>query len=612
MNKKFTITDLLSLTLLVALLVSVWLAMKLMDRQHETLWAIKQSLDQHGESIRGIEASLKNRPTTTTATTSPDPIPTAAIDAFPRIQQARKAPDFAYGDWFIDAFGSVVGKLTPLVQTDAYQSAVAAYVLESLIDRDPETLQWQPVLAQSWKIADDGLSIEFTLRSEATFSDGSPVTAEDVQFTYRMIMNPDINCPALRTYYENITDVKVSDARTVTFYLNKPYFLSLEFTGGMAILPKKFYSKFTPAEFNELPGLLVGSGPYRLAVEPRDWEPGENVVLVRNDNYWGPRPSYDKLVFKTIPDQSASLVAMRNRKIDRYGVQPYEYEQLKADASLNEKAQLLEYAFPNSGYRYIGWNQQRDGKPTFFADRKVRQAMTMLTDRQEMADQLMAGLAKVATGPFNPLGQQADPEIAPMPYAPAEARKLLAEAGWIDRDGDGLIENEQGQAFTFKLMYPSSNKVYEQMAFYLKDAWARAGIDMVPDPTEWNTMLQRIDERSFDAITLGWTGSIEGDPKQIFHSDSRADGGSNYINYSNPELDNLIDTARITMDQAQRRTMWQKAHRILHEDQPYTFLFFSKAVVFVDKRIKNVQITRTGMNDRIETYVPAELQLWRD
>jgi peptide/nickel transport system substrate-binding protein len=137
-----------------------------------------------------------------------------------------------------------------------------------------------------------------------------------------------------------------------------------------------------------------------------------------------------------------------------------------------------------------------------------------------------------------------------------------------------------------------------------------AGIVLQPDPTEWNTMLQRIDERNFDAITLGWTGNIEGDPKQIFHSDSIKGGGSNYIAFRNKELDRLIDTARRTLDKDKRFELWHKVHQIIHEQQPYTFLFFSKSPVFMDKRIRNVQITNMGMNARTEMYVPAPLQLW--
>lgn len=662
MENRFGLKDLLHLSLLVLILVSIWLAMKQFDRQWDVVQSIDERLNEQvgraaavDRQLRNLESQLESmakRPAVApelleqlaevrtliaglsrgqvdmqalqdqleqmraemdrAAQPATTPIPPDA-EYFDRLQVAREHPEFAYGDWFIDSFNNTVGRLTPIVQTDAYQSAIEGYVIESLIRRDPETLEWRPWIAHQWQVADDGLSISYDLRPDVTFSDGRSLTSADVVYSYELIMNPDINAAALRSYYENIVAVDADGPHRVIFRLDEPYFRSLDFTGGMPILAKHFYDQFTPEQFNEMPGLLFGSGPYRLEENPRRWQPGTGqVALVRNENYWGPRASFDKLIFREIPDETAELVAFRNGEIDRYGVSPERYKQLSEDEDLLAKADLHVYAYPNAGYRYLGWNQKRNGEPTFFADRRVRRAMTLLTNRQEMAQQLMAGLATVATGPFNPLGQQADERINPIAYDPDKARRLLAEAGFEDRDSNGVLENADGAEFRFKLIYPSGNENYRQMAFYLKDAYARAGIVMEPDPTEWNTMLQRIDERNFDAITLGWTGNVEGDPKQIFHSESMAAGGSNYISYANPQLDELIDKARQTLDETRRREMWHRVHHILHEDQPYTFLFFSKAVVYMDKRIRNVLITRTGMNDRTEMFVPRALQEHRD
>lgn len=602
MENRFGLKDLIIIVLLLAILVSIWFAMVQFDRQWQDLQAIKQRLSggvvavQNGGANGGGNANLPYDP-----------------EYFYRLHVAREAEDFAHGDWFIDVFAQTVAKLTPLVTNDAYQTAIENYVLESLIARDPETFEWRPWIARSWDIAEDGLSITYTLREDVTFSDGRPLTSEDVVFTFDLIMNPDINNPAMKSYYENFEAVEADGPHRVIFRMKRPYFQSLNFSGGMAIMPKHFYEQFTPEQINEMPGLLMGSGPYQLAVNPREWKPGTGAVeLVRNDNYWGPRPSFDKLVFREIPDQTARLTTFRNREIDRFSIPADQYPRLKDDPDLRDHAKLYVYEAPNFGYRYIGWNQRREGEPTRFADKRVRRAMTMLTNRKEMAEQLQSGLASVADGPFNHLGEQDNPDIDPLPYDPDAAKKLLAEAGYEDRDDDGVLEGPDGQDFRFKLIYPSGSSVYEQMVFYLKDAFAVAGIVLQPDPTEWNTMLQRIDERNFDAITLGWTGSIEGDPKQIFHSDSIKGGGSNYVSYRNEELDELIDTARRTLDEARRFEIWHRVHSILHEDQPYTFLFFSKAPVFLDKRIHNVQITNMGMNARTEMYVPAPLQLWSE
>ncbi len=605
MDNKFGFKDFILIVLLLGILVSIWIAMVLFDRQWQTLAGIQRQLSELAAG--GVATAPRHDNAAPDAT---DGLPSAS-EYFYRLQAPREQEDFAYGDWFVDSFSQTVGKLTPLIATDAYQSVIAGYVLESLIVRDPESFEWRPWLAHDWQVSEDGLTISFDLRPDARFSDGKPLTAEDVVFTYELIMNPDINAPALRSYYDNFESVEADGPHRVVFRMKRPYFKSLEFSGGMTVLPRHFYEQFTSEQFNELPGLLVGSGPYRLRVDPLEWESGTGKIeLVRNENYWGPRPSFDRLVFREITDETAELTSFRNREIDRYGVRPEKYDRLRRDDDLLERADLYVYEAPNFGYRYVGWNQKRKGEPTPFADVRVRKAMTLLTDRNEMAEQLMAGLATVATGPFHHLGAQADAAIKPWPYDPPRARKLLAEAGWTDRDGDGMLENEAGEVFEFKLIYPAGSTNYQQMAFYLKDAYARAGIVMQPDPTEWNTMLQRIDERDFDAITLGWTGNIEGDPKQIFHSESMKGGGSNYVSYANPQFDKLIDEARITLDRDKRLAMWHRAHAILHEDQPYTFLFFSKAPVFIDKRIGNVKITRSGMNDRVEMYVPKPLQLW--
>lgn len=623
MDNRFGFKELVVSVLLVALIVIVLLAMKQYDRQWETLRRIDQRLAEQNttlialnDTLRSARLSAATPPANSTASGQSDDSATHTPedDPFYRVLAPRENPDFAFGDWFVDVFRQTVGKLTPLVvDGDAYTSQVGGFVLESLLMRDPETLEWRPWIARNWEVSDDGLTITFDLRENVKFSDGEPLTSEDVVFTYEFINNPEINTPQLRSYYENFESVTANGPHRVVFALREPYFLSLEFAGGLPILPQHYYARFTPEEFNTMPGLLMGTGPYMLPMPPEEWQPGSGAIeLVRNERYWGPRPTFDRLVWREISDETAQLVAFRNSEIDRYSVTPERYGQLKDDAALLAKADLYEYSTPNSGYRYIGWNQRKNGEPTIFADERVRRALTMLTNREEMAQQLMAGLATVANGPFNPLGSQAAPDVEAWPYDPSRARGLLAEAGWTDRDNDGVLENEQDQEFRFKLIYPSNSQNYQQMAFYLKDAYARAGVVLEPDPTEWNTMLQRIDERNFDGITLGWTGSIEGDPKQIFHSDSIAAGGSNHISYANADLDALIDKARVTMDREKRLAMWRDVHRILHEDQPYTFLFFSKAVGFMDKRIRNVQITRTGMNDETEMYVPTELQRWGD
>ncbi len=610
MNARFGVKDFFVFALLLAVLVSVWLGVKARDRQWTLLQSIDDRLAENNRTLTQLNRTLSSGVRPVAAATNGT---AAATASHPRIDAAHAFPDFAEGDWFIDVFAQTVGKLTPHVSTDVYQNVVASYVVETLADRDPDTLEWAPSLAESWTISDDGLTIRFELNPAARFSDGTPVTAADVVYSYELLMNPKIDAPRIRVYYSKVASVVADGDHAVVFTLSEPYFLGFNICAGLEILPKHYYEQFSESEFNETPGLLMGSGPYRLDGDPASWTPGTGKIeLVRNDNFWGPAPALDRVVFREISDGTARLAAFRNQEIDRFGVEAAQYLTLKDDEQLLDQSNLYEYESLTGGYRYIGWNQVRDGEPSIFADVRVRRALTMLADRQEMAERLEAGLATVASGPFHPLGDQADPSIEPWPYDPDAANALLKEAGWEDRDGNGVIEDADGREMKFKLVYPASSNTYQQMVFYLKDAYARAGIVMDPDPLEWTIMLQRIDSRDFDAITLGWGGTIESDPMQIFHSDSIEGGGDNYVSYRSDEADRLITEARVTVDEQARMALWQKLHRVLHDDQPYTFLFNRKAVVFVDQRFSNVQVTKTGLNRAEEWFVPGDLQRYRD
>ncbi|MBB6430591.1 peptide-binding protein [Algisphaera agarilytica] len=612
MENRFGFKDLVLTVLLVAILASIWLAMKQYDRQWEVMQRIDDRLAEQAEVLRQLNTTLSQG---VRVSGDGDGGPTTVSSAPPlphyRWEAAREQEGYAQGDWFVDAFAQQVGKLTPLISTDAYQSTIESYVLESLITRDPETLDWIPWIAHSWEVSEDGLTIAFNLRDDVVFSDGVPLTSEDVLFTLDLIRNPEINAPRLVPYYESIESLVAEGPHRVVFTLSEPYFQSLTITGGMDILAKHYYEQFSPEEFNTSTGLLFGSGPYKLPINPEDWQPGSGQVeLVRNDEYWGPRPTFDRLRWQEITDEQAQLVSLRNGDIDRYSVRPEQYVKLKDDKALNETADLYEYSAVSAGYRYIGWNQVKDGKPTPFADVRVRRAMTMLLNRQEMCEQLMAGLATVATGPFNPLSPQYDPTVDPIAYDPDAAKALLREAGFADTDGDGVLEGPDGKPFRFKLIYPSGSTNYQQMAAYCKDAYARAGITMELDPTEFNTMIDRIQDRNFEAITLGWGGVIESDPKQIFHSEMIEGGGDNYVGYRNAELDALIDEARMTVDADERTALWHRVHRILQEDQPYTFMFNRKSVIFLDDRFGNVKVTKVGISDPVEMFVPRSDQRW--
>ncbi len=188
---------------------------------------------------------------------------------------------------------------------------------------------------------------------------------------------------------------------------------------------------------------------------------------------------------------------------------------------------------------------------------------------------------------------------------------MLKEAGFELRDQSGILKNSAGEPFEFELVYFQDSDNTKKIVLFLKDAYARAGIRLIPKPTEWSVMMELMDQRDFDAITLGWTSGIEIDVFQMLHSSQTADKGDNFVNFKNTEFDDLIERARHTVIESERMPLWQAAEKVLYREQPYTFLMRGKSLGFIDKRIKNVQQTNIGLNIGItplEIYVPLAEQ----
>ena len=457
MENRFGLKDLVLFALLAGLAGLVALAMVQYDRQWSTLQNLSHKLDEQSGDLAALRRTLDHGvamgPTTPAAGT-------AADDPSARVRAATTRPGYAAHDWYV-ASGPNSDKLTPLVSGDAFANAIQNRVLETLVTRDPVSLQWVPLLAlpgwtvedhiADWhryvdpkvaagaKVDDVGreaacpcpIRVTYHLRPGVTFSDGVPLTADDVKWTFDWTMNPAVEAPRARSALDKVKRVVRTGTDGVTFELSEPYFDPVELTGTNFVLPRHVYGPVGPDAFNKSTGLLLGSGRYQFAVDPRQrqWTPGTTVELVRNERYWGEPAALSKLVYKIIVSDLARLTAFTNGELDTFAANPVQYRSLLANADVTARARHLEYETPNTGYRYIAWNEERGGKPTRFADRRVRLAMTLLCDRRRICDEAMLGLASVATGPFNKLGKQNDPSVQPWPFDPARARALLKEVG---------------------------------------------------------------------------------------------------------------------------------------------------------------------------------------
>jgi len=232
--------------------------------------------------------------------------------------------------------------------------------------------------------------------------------------------------------------------------------------------------------------------------------------------------------------------------------------------------------------------------------------MTHMIDREGIRDHILRSPeAQIPTGPFYIFGPQSNKDIKPWPYDPDRAADLLDEAGWVDTNGDG-IRDKDGVNFSFKYMIVAGTPLHQKVVKLVKDSAARVGIEVVPDPFEWSIFSQRVQDGKFDAVNMAWGGSVESDPYQIWHS-SQIDKGSNYVGFNVPEADRLIEKARMTLDKDKRNALYHKFHSIIHDEQPYTFVYTRPEQGFLEKRFENVIIHKLGV-DEFEWYVPREKQ----
>ena len=536
------------------------------------------------------------------------------------------------GDWLILSLPTEADTLNQITSTNAassyiYHGALGSLLGEFLLGYDPET--WRPekpLLAESYpEISEDNLTYTFTVRDGVQWHDGVPFTSEDVLFSVKAMMIPFVDSAALRGYFVDLADVNV-EGRRISFQMSQPYWMNdsvLGFT--MPILPKHIYDPDGILDEYAYPSIIssaardddvlrsfgetfnrhpanrqpIGTGPYRF----ESWESGSEIVLVRNDDYWGEPAYLDRLVFRFITDPTAALTALKSGDIDFLPrMTAIQWAQQTNDSGFESQFVKSNYAIPT--YTFIGWNPMRP----FFADIRVRQAMTMLIPRQQIIDTLQFGLGEVAVSTFNPKAPDFNPNIEPFPYDPDRAVALLEEAGWTDHDGDG-IRDQDGVQFSFEIIGPAGSQYIDQLFPVLRDEFQKVGIEMSERRLEFTVLVETSRDKQFDAISMAWVSDLMSDPYQLWHSSSADNRGSNFISYNNPEVDQIIEAARLEFDLDRRRELYWRFQEIIHEQQPYTFLMYPQDPAAYNRRFQRVEFVpaRPGY-DLTKWFVPVGSQ----
>ncbi|HKQ98738.1 MAG TPA: ABC transporter substrate-binding protein [Candidatus Polarisedimenticolia bacterium] len=431
---------------------------------------------------------------------------------------------------------------------------------------------FRPGLAASWTLSGDGRSLTFRIDPRARWSDDRPITAEDVIFSHRAARSPEVGWVGgdVKEFIEAVT---APDPRTVVYRFSRPYPYALMDAVEGNIVPREVYEKVPLADWPRAGSFEapVGSGPFLL----RKYERGALIELERNPRYlFAPLPRLDRVVFRVIPDEATLL-----NELLAGGIDVMENIPPDAVARVEASPRLRVVRVPDLSYTFICWNMAHPP----FDDARVRRALTLAIDRRAIIEGLLPGTGRPSAGPALSFMWAHDPGLEPPPYDPARARALLAEAGFADRDGDGVLDRD-GAPFRFTLESNQGSGLRADVVQMVAAQLRPLGVEVVPRTIEFGAFVQKHEKHDFDAFVGTWRESTKFDLKSAFHSASK-DGAYNYGSYSNAELDGVIDRARGEADPAAARRLWWRAQRIIAADLPYTFLFERDRMHAVPKRL---------------------------
>lgn len=483
--------------------------------------------------------------------------------------------------------GGYVGRLDPLRYVSAPDPATARAAAEEHV----QPAEANPVIV-------------FTLRRGVRFHDGVELTAKDVRFTYETVMDPRNLSPRVPDF-EPVKRVDTPDPYTVRVTYKRLFQPGFE-SWGMGILPEHLLNRerldaearaagrdparFTVRDsgFNRRP---VGSGPFRFV----DWKSDVSIRLERFDGYWEGPPNFREYLIRIIPDLLTTELAFYAGTADAYGAQAHQVARLQDDPRFHAVQRLV------LGYTYIGYNMRRP----VFQDVRVRRALGMAIDVEAIIRYVLYGQGERTTGPYPRQTPYYDPDVAPLPYDPEGAARLLAEAGWR-RNAEGILAKD-GQPLAFTLITNSGNEERRAIMVIAQNAWRRLGIRVDTLELEWAVFInQRVDKGDFDALVLGWSMGLDPDIYQLFHSSQTGHFQLNFVGYRNPRADELMVRIRQEYDEARQTAMARELHRVIAADQPYTFLYVRRALSLLDGKIVRLVRGPDGQ-PRYQPFLPDRL-----
>jgi peptide/nickel transport system substrate-binding protein len=522
-------------------------------------------------------------------------------------------------------------RLNPLLSTISYSRQVFDPLHLYLMNYDPTTLVLVPqLLKETPKIElikngvyEGGTKYSFEIREEAVWDDGKPVTAADYEATLKLIFNPFLPTLGYRTFLENIQsfDIDKMNPKKFTIILNDTYFAGLEsLTNVVPVLPKHIFDADNsldtvsllklisdPSPENQLknypfikdfadyylgeffsrnPEGVNGAGPYKLV----SWLSGQEILLEKKQAWWGDKLATDnaafqafpdKLLFKIIPDPVSALAALKNEEIDvMQNIAPEDFLDLTSDSTT--KAHFSFYTPSSLSSYYISLNTRLP----ILSDKKVRRAFAHAIDVDELIKNVFIGFGTRCATPLHPSSAEYNADLKPITFSIEKAKKLLAEAGWSDTDKDGILDKKIGgkkTALSVKYLANASKASSMTLAELIKSNARKAGIDVVIDAKDANTLLDKLRSREFEMISAGRSITPQWSPSQNWRTDA-----DNRSGFGNEKTDEWIDALEREPNQSKRWVISKKLQAEIYEEQPEIMLFCPQERLVIHKRFEAV------------------------
>ena len=503
----------------------------------------------------------------------------------------------ADGGTIVRRLQSDVNTLNPVLMDSLYDHALAAYLFTPLLQLDANL---SPTTAGSltdkYEVAADGKQYTFHLNPKATFSDGTPVRASDALFTLNKIVDPKSESAQFAGWFEKLdpAGTRAIDDHTLVVAFKEALAPQLGAFNGVRVIPERTYAQ---GDFKTAFSMsAVGSGPYRLVRRV----PGKEILLERRADFWGVKPHIQNVLFKIVSDDNTAWNAVKRGDIDETIIGSDIWVRDRQRPDLQKTIDFRRFYMLS--YNYIAWN----ANDPLLGDKRVRRALAMCVDLQSVINDLYHGTARAMSGPFTPDQWSYNPEVPVIQFNPTEGKRILSSLGWLDTDGDGIIDKNH-KPFSLEMVIASGNNTSVAFAQLLQSDLQKIGVELKISPLDGSAFIQRVLTGNYQSAYFAWDLDPDPDPYALYHSSQLPPGGQNFVYYKNAAADALMDQGRHELNHAKRVTIYRQLHAILADDQPYTWTIQVSAKWAISKRVKNVKESK-GWG--LFFWYPGELDWW--